>query len=202
VSTLTLGSAVLGNFNVNVTGTNGILSHSFMLTINVGDLSLDCGGPCPPIDTPSPGILSFKVRSTDSLAGIMTLAASASPGMTVSLSTTRVLLGTNGTGFVAAFSVTVRAVQGTYNLTITATIGSISRSRIVTVNIVPPPSPCPRCQVAFLRTDPHRWVLFAPGQDLTGSRSAKPLGVGPQLQMGATTDRPRSLVPLTQSAGR
>ncbi len=140
-STLSLSSAsdlYPGNYNVNVTGSSNSLSHTitvsvmvtpaplppdFMLTITSSSVSVQAG---------SSTTVGLTITPQNGLTGSVSLTVSAPNGITVGLNPPSVTGFGTSTMTVAADSA---LVAGSYDVILTATKGSLSHSRTISVTV-------------------------------------------------------------------
>ena len=143
VSTLTVSSSTRGIFSVNVSITSGALSHSFLITVDVGDFSM----------FPDYSFLSFFVGGSsntaieiwpfDGLAGSITMSTIITPstGLTATLTPNTVMVTAFGSHNSSRLRV-VGTMVGGYTVNVTGTIGSLVESTIVEVNVCQRGTPC------------------------------------------------------------
>lgn len=135
-STLTVSASATGSYNVNVTGTNGMLSHFVTVAVNViGPNFTISANPTTigPLNAAAQGTSTITVTSSNGFAGTVALTTTPSTGLTAMVSPTPVSV----TGTMAGTStLTVSASSaGTYNVNVTGTSGSISHTARVTVYV-------------------------------------------------------------------
>ncbi len=134
-ATLVCTGSTVGSFTVIVTGTNGPLSHSTVVTVNVQDFAVNA----------SPAFLSVysgsQVTSTISVTGVngfsntvaLTSNVSPSVGLTCSVNPTSVTLPPSPS--TATLSCTGSAIAN-YTAVVTGTNGALSRSANITVRVM------------------------------------------------------------------
>ncbi len=131
-SNCTFSSSTTGAYSFTVSATNGTVTDSTTVTVNVSDYSVSANPPSQTVlISPSTGTSTITLTSLNSFSGPVSLALSTPAGITASLSQTSSSLASGGTATSAlTFS---SATIGNYTLTVTATSGSLAHSVQVTV---------------------------------------------------------------------
>lgn len=129
-------STPTGSYTLTISGTNGTLTHTTTVVLNIPDFSLSA----------SPGSLSIvqgtsktsaiTVGALNGFTGIVSLGLSGIPA-NASYSLSPVSVINSGTSTLTVNAGT--AMTGSYPLTITGTSGALAHNTIVTVNITAPP---------------------------------------------------------------
>jgi uncharacterized membrane protein len=121
-----------GFYSVNITGINGPLSHSTILTVGVADFSITAN-PTQLFFPAGPTQSTITISSLGGFQGTVTLSTIVSPstGLTASLNPTSITLTPGGSG-TSILRVNPTS-SGAWDVTITATSGSLSHSVVVSV---------------------------------------------------------------------
>ena len=144
-STLTVSSA-LGQFNVTVTATSGAASHSTLVAVSGPDFSLSPSPMSLSINQGSSSTISVTLASLNGFSGSVALSAAISPGgppVAISPSSVQVPSGGSSTATLTvtasnsgAYSTPVS--PGSYDITLTGTMGSFSHSKIIPLTVANP----------------------------------------------------------------
>ncbi len=143
-STLKVSSSTVGSYTVTVTGTNGSISHSVNVGLNVTsppDFAVSASPSSLSIPLGSSGTSTILLTSLNGFSGNLTLTAAATGSIsldspTASLSPSAVSLSANGTGTsTLTVSTSLLTTPWTYTVTVTASSGTLSRSTAVTVTV-------------------------------------------------------------------
>ncbi len=140
-STLTVpvsSGTMLGNYTVLVTGTAGATSHSTTLSIRFVDYNLLASPSSLTIVQGGSNSSLLTLTSLNGFSGPVSLAASSSyGGLKASLSPTTVTLSSGGSGSsTLRLSTIKKAKPGIYNVTVTVSVGTVSRTLILAVQII------------------------------------------------------------------
>src|SRR2546422_2153375 len=124
------GSA--GNYAVTVTGKSRQLSHSVTIAYTVQDFIVNASPSSIIVLAGAVGSSTINVTSVNGFTGTVALTNSTSPssGLTCSLSTASVSLGTSGTA-----TLSCRGIARTFTVTVTGTSDSLSRAATVTFTV-------------------------------------------------------------------
>lgn len=144
-SALTASSA-LGQFSVTVTATSGAASHSTVVAVSGADFSLSPSPMGLSISGGSSSTINVTLASLNGFSGSVALSATiSSGGPPVTISPASVQVPSSGS---SSSTLTVNASNsgaystpvspGSYNITLTGTLGSISHSKIVPLTVANP----------------------------------------------------------------
>ena len=130
-----------GTYKVTLTGTNGSLSHSAVVTVTVPapvtpDFSISASPSSLTIRAGSSGSSRITVTSLNGFGGTVSVAASAPSGWSASLSPSSLTVGSGGSASSTLMvTVPLGTKDGTYTVTVTATSGSLSHTATVTIKV-------------------------------------------------------------------
>src|SRR5207245_1141828 len=124
------GSA--GLYTVTVTGTSGSLSHATTVSYTVQDFTVAAGPASVRVNAGSAGNSTITVTSLNGYSGTITLTNAIAPGsgLTCGLTPSSVVLGSS-----ASSTLSCNGTAATYNVNVTGTSGSLSRSVVVTYTV-------------------------------------------------------------------
>src|SRR5256712_7522162 len=131
------GSAILtvygtssGNYTVTITATSGPLRHIIVISVNVVDFQISAGPVTPAsLNIGSRGNATITVTRVNGFTGIVALSISAPPGVTCSLSSTRLTLPPSPVTSILSCS---SSTANDYTVTVTGTNGTLTH---LTANI-------------------------------------------------------------------
>src|SRR5256712_864547 len=131
------GSAILtvygtsaGNYTVTITATSGPLRHIIVISVNVVDFQISAGPVAPAsLNIGSRGNATITVTRVNGFTGIVALSISAPPGVTCSLSSTRLTLPPSPVTSILSCS---SSTANDYTVTVTGTNGTLTH---LTANI-------------------------------------------------------------------
>ena len=132
------GSAILtvygtsaGNYTVTITATSGPLRHIIVISVNVVDFQISAGPVTPAsLNIGSRGNATITVTRVNGFTGIVALSISAPPGVTCSLSSTRLTLPPSPVTSILSCS---SSTANDYTVTVTGTNGTLTHT---TANIL------------------------------------------------------------------
>src|SRR5437899_532286 len=132
------GSAILtvygtsaGNYTVTITATSGPLRHIIVISVNVVDFQISAGPVTPAsLNIGSRGNATITVTRFNGFTGIVALSISAPPGVTCSLSSTRLTLPPSPVTSILSCS---SSTANDYTVTVTGTNGTLTHT---TANIL------------------------------------------------------------------
>jgi len=136
-------SGIGGTYTVIITGTNGSLSHSTMITINVMDFTMTASPASITLVQGTSGTSSITVTSVGAFTGTVSLTPSVPTGLTASFSPTSIIM--SGTSTLTIGSVFPTTATGIYIVSFTGTSAGLAHSVTISVNVtsatanVPPP---------------------------------------------------------------
>ena len=136
-STCTFTSPTIGTYAVTVTGTSGSLSHSTSIAVRIGDFTLSALPNSITIIHGHSATVSINLSSVNGFTGTVSLTQSdSSINIKTSLNPNQVTLAPDGTGS-SSLKITAlkKTTPGTYLVTVTGTVGTVSHSVTVTVNV-------------------------------------------------------------------
>src|SRR5438309_11301859 len=124
------GSA--GLYTVTVTGTSGSLSHTTTVSYTVQDFTVAAGPTTVRVNAGSAGNSTITVTSLNGYSGTITLTNAIAPGsgLTCGLTPSSVVLGSS-----ASSTLSCSGTAANYNVNVTDTSGSLSRSVVVTYTV-------------------------------------------------------------------
>jgi plastocyanin len=144
-STLTISSA-LGQFSVTVIATSGVASHSTVVAVSGPDFSLSPSPMSLSINQGSSSTINVTLASLNGFSGSVALSATiSSGGPPVTISPASVQVPSSGSS-TATLTVTASnpgaystpVSPGSYNITLTGTMGSFSHSKIIPLTVAKP----------------------------------------------------------------
>jgi len=136
-STCTFTSPTIGTYAVTVTGTSGSLSHSTSIAVRIVDFTLSALPNSITIIHGHSATVSINLSSVNGFTGTVSLTQSdSSINIKTSLNPNQVTLAPDGTGS-SSLKITAlkKTTPGTYLVTVTGTVGTVSHSVTVTVNV-------------------------------------------------------------------
>lgn len=127
-------SAISGTYSVTVTGTNGSLSHTISLTVQVTspDFSISASPASLTIRSGSRGTSTITITALNGFTGTVTLSASAPTGLAASLNPTSISTSGKST---LTITVASNTRTGTYTVTVKGTSGTLSHTTTVRVTV-------------------------------------------------------------------
>jgi uncharacterized membrane protein len=132
-------SASTGAYNITITATSGSLSNNKIISLTVPspNFSISAGPPSLTLNVGTSSTTTVTVLSIAGFSGTVALATSMAPvGLFSILQISSLTLGSGKTNSTILTINTNNATQaGTYLVTITGTVGSVSHSTVLTVNI-------------------------------------------------------------------
>jgi len=145
-TTLTLAasaSAAPGTFAMNVVGTSGATSRSAPLSltvVNAPPLSLTLSSSYMDVAAGSSGSVTVFTTTNSAFSAAVSLSVSGVPqGVTVKLSAASLKAPGGGSSTLTA-TIPVTMAGGTYAVTVLATGGGVSKTALLALNVLPPPS--------------------------------------------------------------
>jgi hypothetical protein len=146
-SALTVSSP-LGTFNVTVTATSGATAHSTQVLVNGPDFTITTNSATVSVSQGSSATLNVTLSSENGFSGSVVLRASSSPGgPPLTLNPTSLQVPSSGsvsailtitTSASGAYSMAVST--GSYTITLNATMGSLSHSKVIPLTVTSPSS--------------------------------------------------------------
>jgi hypothetical protein len=160
VSTLTVSSSTRGIFSVNVSTTSGVLSHSLLITVDVGDFSMFPDSAMLTVTVGGSSNTAIEIWPFDGLAGSIKMSTDITPstGLGATMTPQTVSVTAFGSHNSSRLKVIGSAVGG-YTVNVTATIGSLVKSTVVEVSVCNPR----QCPVAPI---PNRGTAQDPSMEL------------------------------------